>query len=226
LNVIKGLFQVINKHSSRLAILSSLGLVLFYYSWRFCLGSALIFIIGIGDGYPTPGMMVIGWVILISYGTIMLSVAVGFIASIYFLLRDVRIPRQKKTYLLGGITCWFYVAAFGGWIARADDAAKTAIMEGDFHAYQRAAKRRLNGNINDDLWLSARWGRKEFVEALLKRGADPNARFGGSGSSIMEAAAENLADSSTNVSEVIRLLVAHGATNQRPQFTNPRAYSE
>jgi hypothetical protein len=130
------------------------------------------------------------------------------------LIRNQGISLQKKRVIMGGIICWFTIAAFGMVISRAEDSATGAIIEGDFNAYQRAVRLRIKGSVDDDLWLAARWGRKEFVEKLLERGANPNARFSGEGTAILKAVEENLGQKTdAETAEIIRILKANGATN-------------
>jgi ankyrin repeat protein len=101
-----------------------------------------------------------------------------------------------------GLAVVFGIAFFANWKRGGEDATIDAIVRGDWNAYQAATKRRSSGNINNDLWLAARWGRKQFVESLLKQGANPNSRL--TGSTALEAATENLGRQPNGNAEVTR----------------------
>jgi len=93
------------------------------------------------------------------------------------------------------------------------DAIFNAIYAGDIDAYEKAVKWRKSGDINDDLWSAARDGQLRMVQHLMAKGANPNARLGGGGDSVLSGAIPNVMDRPDGNKPVIEYLTSHGATN-------------
>ncbi len=92
-----------------------------------------------------------------------------------------------------------------------DGAYIDIIVAGDTTAFRKMEPRLTPEKRRDALWLAARWGRLEIVRLLVESGGDPNGRLSGSGSTIMEAARENLGKLPDGNDAVVDYLIAHGA---------------
>jgi hypothetical protein len=118
-----------------------------------------------------------------------------------------------KIFFVAGLLIMFAGIYFREWVSNADSHASDAIAAGDIGAYERAVKWRKNGNINDDLYCAARWGKLQMVQYLISKGANPNARLGGNGDSVLSGATPNVLNKSDSNKPVIEYLENHGATN-------------
>ena len=192
--------------------MTALLLILFGFSLEFLIGVGSILIFGIGDGYPTIGTKAFGAIILLLTAFIGFGIGATFIASLFCLISTPTVSSPKKGAVIAGVVVIIGIAVL---FARksGEDAAVEAIIRGDMQAYRAAASRRSKGSIDDDLWLAARWGRVEIVKALLKEGANANARLGGTGSTVLEAATENLGIQPNANAEVIDILRRSVTTN-------------
>ena len=206
-------WKTIKRRPLRFATVSSLFLLAFAFEAKTLIGVGAILIGGIGDGYPSAGMKALGAGVLFVTATIAIVILGTFVVSLYCLAADRDAGAKRKAMFFVGLAIAFGTAILSAWIKGGEEAAIDAIIRGDLAAYHAAARRRTNGNINDDLWLAARWGRKQLVESLLKQGANPNSR---SGSTVLEAARENLGHRPNDNEEVIAVLSSHGATNFSP----------
>jgi hypothetical protein len=192
---------------------TALFLVSFGFALRLLIGLGVSLIAGIGDGYPTFGMKIVGAIVLLLTVLMALGIAIAFIVSLFCLLSDRRLDTARKAPFLFGVGAILSTALFFAWRKGGEDAALDAIVRGDAEAYRAAVSRRSKGSIDDDLWLAARWGRVEIVRELLSQGAHPNARLGGTGSTVLEAAIENLGNQPNGNAEVIGILRRSTSTN-------------
>lgn len=192
---------------------TALVLIVFGFALRLLIGLGVVLIVGIGDGYPTVGMKIVGVIVLLVTALIALAIGAAFIVSLFCLLSTRRVGSPKKAAFVVGVGAILCIAIFFAWRKGGEGAAIDAIIHGDMKAYRVAVNRRTKGSIDDDLWLAARWGRVEIVKALLNEGANPNARLGGSGSTALEAASENLGNQPNGNAEVIDILRHSGTTN-------------
>jgi hypothetical protein len=68
----------------KVAILSSLLIAGFCFYLKFFLTIAFILIVGIGDGYSSPEMKLVGGAILFSTTIVALTLGVTFVESLFF----------------------------------------------------------------------------------------------------------------------------------------------
>jgi hypothetical protein len=173
----------------------------------------VILMIGIGDGYPPIGMKVAGAAVLIVGPIGGLILAGSVIAALVLTLRD----NRKSLWIRMGVaffTLLFTSAAlFGVWLFRKAGAAKEAIISGNVFDYDEAVRWRFRGNLEDDLWLAASWGRLRMVKHLIEKGARPDAP---GRRDIFKAAEENLGKQPNHNEGVIEFL----RTNQ-PARSDP-----
>jgi len=213
MKLMKRFWNSIKNRPQRSTAITALLLILFGFSLKLLLGVGVILIVGIGDGYPTIGMKAFGAAILLVTALIGLGIGAAFIASLFCLVSNRTVNSPRKGALIVAVVAILGIAVFFAWKRGGEDAAVDAIIHGDMQAYRAAASRRSKGSIDDDLWLAARWGRAEIVKALLQEGARANARLGGTGSTVLEAATENLGNQPNGNAEVIGILRGSVTTN-------------
>ena len=140
---------------------------------------------------------------------------IGFLLSIPYLFISRKSAFKNKSLVL---VVWLIFLSFGIYktshffsVSRKED----AVFKGDLELYKRISTDFDSRKLSDDLWVAARWGHIELVKYLVSRGADPNAQFGGEGSSIVEAAHENLGKKPEGNKEVIDYLTSSGAVKPK-----------
>jgi hypothetical protein len=185
----------------------------FSNGFTYLYGAGMILIFGIGDGYPTPGMKILGWIIL---AILALAILCTLIVNFTFFFR-LFLERTKswhlKVCLFSGVISILALSFFMAWVSDCEEIASNAIIAGNIRLYERAARWRHKGDINDDLYCAARWGQLGMVEYLLSKGADPNAKLGSSGDSVLSGASQNVLNKSNGNTPVVQYLKSHGATN-------------
>lgn len=213
MKLLKRFWESIKSRPQRFTVATALLLIGFGFALRVLIGLGVTLIAGIGDGYPTFGMKIAGAIVLLLTALMALGIATGFIVSLFCLLSDCKLGAARKVLVVFGVGAILCTTIFFAWRKGGEDAAIDAIVLGDTEGYRAAVRRRSKGSIDDDLWLAARWGRVEIVKELLNKGANPNARLRGTGSTVVEAAIENLGNQPNGNAEVIGILRRSTPTN-------------
>ncbi|MEW6306620.1 MAG: ankyrin repeat domain-containing protein [Verrucomicrobiota bacterium] len=201
------LFRRIERAPLRAYVVSALSWVVFTgVAWKVVLPFGFVWMFGIGDGSGPIWIKLIG-------GSILAGTMVGWLALTGVMLVSlvlVELDRAKSLACrFGVVAATVMIAAglsFAVWLRGRDDAVVDAIIKGDIHGYEAAAKWRQGGNLDVDLWLAARWGRYEIVQLLVTKGANPDGS--GLGSSA-EAARANLSNQPDGNQRVIDFLLTN-----------------
>jgi hypothetical protein len=181
------------------------------FKWLCGLGAVLIF--GIGDGYPPLGMKITGGIILALLASVTLSILLLNFCFFVRLAVERTTSWRIRTCLCAGAVSILALSFFVTWVSNCEEIASNAIMTGNIKSYEQAARWRHKVDINGDLYSAARWGQLRMVEYLLSKGADPNAKMGGNGESILAGAIPNVLKRTDGNTPVIEYLKSHGATN-------------
>jgi hypothetical protein len=181
--------------------------------YRILLAVPFLLIHGTGDGYPPIEWKTLG-VALIIVSSILILLIAGFAIWLFArLFTDKTRSLTFKILFVCSLLIIFFGIYFKEWISNANDRVYDAIFTGNISAYENAIKWRKNGNINDDLYCAARDGQLQMVKYLISKGANPNAKLGGSGDSVLAGAIPNVLNKPDGNKPVIEYLKDHGATN-------------
>ena len=181
--------------------------------YQILLGAPLILIHGTGDGYPPIEWKALGMILILLFAILILLVACLVISLFARLFTDKTRSLAFKISFVCSLLIIFSGIYFKEWISNADDRVYGAIFTGNISAYENAIKWRKNGNINDDLYWAARNGQLQMVQYLISKGADPNAKLGGNGDSVLSGAIPNVMNKPDGNKLVVEYLKNHGATN-------------
>jgi hypothetical protein len=181
------------------------------FKWLSEVGLVLIF--GIGDGYPSMGMKIAGGVVLAFLALATLCTLVLNISFFGRLLFERTTGWRLRAWLFVGVASILAISFFNEWVSNCDEFATDAILKGNIESYERAARWRRKGDLNDDLFFAARVGQLKMVEYLIAKGANPNAKFGGNRDSVLAGAIPNVMNRADSNTPVIEYLKRHGATN-------------
>ena len=177
-------------------------------------GLPLLFIYGIGDGHPSLMDKTIGVLLLVLFAAIALYIA--YLTIVLFVRLSLDKTRSKVFRAVFIVNLLLVVAAniLAMWTSNAESRVHNAIYIGDIAAYENALKWCKAGNIDDDLWCAARDGQLQMVQYLISKGANPNAKLGGNGDSVLAGADPNVMNRPDGNKPVIEYLKSHGATNE------------
>jgi hypothetical protein len=211
LNGVKRLFRRIQRSPLKAYSISAVSLIILVaVAWRFFIPLAGILLVGIGDGYPSAAMQLIGCIILAAIAPS--SLALSSIAMAAFVLVEIDKTRSMIFKLAVLATTFLSVGclSFAAWLHGRDDAVVDAIISGNIRRYEAAARWRVSGNLDDDLWLAARWGRLDIVKLLVARGASPaKSKYGSS----LESARENLGKQPNGNQQVVDFLLTNNPSS-------------
>jgi hypothetical protein len=181
--------------------------------YHILLAVPFVLIHGTGDGYPPIEWKALGVILIIVFSIVILLIA-GFIIWLFVRLFTDKTKGFVFRICLG---CSLLVILSGiyfqDWISYADHRIGDAIITGNINAYESAVKWRKNGNMNDDLYFAARCGQLQMVQYLIAKGADPNAKLGGYGDSVLAGAIPNVLNKPDGNKPVVEYLKNHGAAN-------------
>ena len=181
------------------------------FVWLLTLGC--VFLFGIGHGHPSLVMKLFGGAILV-FLAVAVAFSIAMIGSLFVrLLTDQTRSRIFRTAFSVGVLTLLLLGFARGMFLDFDELASNAIFKGDLQAYERAARWRQKGDIDRDLYGAARWGQLELVKYFLEKGANPNAKLGGYGDSILSGAIPNVLNKPDHNLPVVDYLRQHGATN-------------
>ncbi|MBI2924109.1 MAG: ankyrin repeat domain-containing protein [Verrucomicrobia bacterium] len=212
----KRLFRRIQRSPLKAFAVSALLLVvLTAAAWKFLIPLGVIALVGIGEGYPPIAMKILGCTVLAMTALGWLaSASIAGIALVYVEIDRTR-PLASRLGILAVTVLIAGGLSFAVWLHGRDDAAVDAIIRGNIQEYEAAVRWRQAGNLDDDLWLAARWGRLDIVKLLVAMGANPaGSKYG----SALAAARENLGQRSDGNRQVIDFLL----TNRPPPRSEPK----
>jgi hypothetical protein len=172
----------------------------------FVTGSRAILVF-IGAGHLSGRTADIAWACLFAWVALTIFLSLATLWGYWRLLRSAR-PLWIKCLAVSlpfiGWSVWLLATVE----SRREDRRIDAIIAGRIDRYQVEAAGRSEQQMTDDLWLAARWGHPGLVKELITEGANPRGRFMETGSTVLEAAAENLSNRPDGNAEVISLLRA------------------
>ena len=181
------------------------------YQYLIILPFALIH--GLEDGYPSPEMKMFGIVLAVFFSLLILTVAWAIISLFARIITDQTKNYVFKTIFAASLLIIFSQMLFTQRIAQSGSRVTSAVFKGDIRAYEAAVKWRKSGNIDEDLYCAARGGQLQMVEYLISKGANPNAKLGGNGDSVLSGAIPNVMNKPDGNKLVVEYLQNHGATN-------------
>ena len=185
-----------------------------YEGLRGLIAVPFIFIHGIGDGHPSTEMKLFGGFLTVLSAVFVLFVIWLTVTLFTRLIKDKARSVGFKFVFIIGMLIIFSGIIFKGWTSNAESRVHNAIYIGDIAAYENALKWRKAGNIDDDLWCAARDGQLQMVQYLISKGANPNAKLGGNGDSVLAGANPNVMNRPDGNKPVTEYLKSHGATNE------------
>ena len=193
------------------------------------IGLPLIFIFGIGDGYPNDFDKAIGILIIIFMAAIALCIVGLIFALFYRMFFDKTKSPAFRSRFTAGLVCVLCANYFlmwktnhEEWESMAVDRAKNNALEKDDPvAYEAALNQSKYVNREMELRHAAFTGKLKIVQYLISKGVSPNANLPELHETILDAAysggglhyADNRSVITNHNKAVIDFLISHGATN-------------